>query len=49
MSKALLGNVTHEGVGTFNEVDGNINLQKCINFLDTDLWPVIACHFPNDN
>ena len=43
------GCITHEGVGTFTEVDGNINSQKYINILDTHLWPVIARHFPNNN
>ena len=48
-SAMFWGCITHEGVGTFTEVDGNINSQKYINILDTHLWPVIARHFPNNN
>jgi hypothetical protein len=48
-SAMFWGCITHEGVGTFTEVDGNIDSQKYINILDTHLWPVIARHFPNNN
>ena len=34
------------GVGTLCRVEGNINLEKCINILDTHLWPVSAGYFP---
>ena len=37
-SAMFWGCITHEGVGTFTEVDGNINSQKYINILDTHLW-----------
>jgi protein involved in sex pheromone biosynthesis len=42
------GCITYQGVGTFTEVEGNINSRKYINILDTYLWPVIARHFPTD-
>jgi hypothetical protein len=31
------------------EVDGTINASKCIEILNSCLWPVIARHFPDDN
>ena len=36
------GCITYDGVGTLAVVDGNINSQKYIDILDTNLWPVIA-------
>jgi hypothetical protein len=48
VSNVMRGN-THEGGGTFTEVDGNINSQKYINTLDTHLWPVIPRYFPIQN
>jgi hypothetical protein len=42
------GCITYQGVGTFTEVEGNINSGKYINILDTYLWPVIACHLITD-
>ena len=35
------------GVGTLCRVEGNINSDKYIDILDTNLWPVIARHFPD--
>lgn len=34
-------------VGNLCQVEGKINSEKYINILDTNLWPVIACHFPD--
>ena len=42
------GCIFYQGVGTFAEVEGNINSQKYINILDTYLRPVIACHLTTD-
>jgi hypothetical protein len=42
------GCITYQGVGTFTEVEENINSRKYINILYTYLWPVIAGHFPTD-
>jgi hypothetical protein len=42
------GCITYQGVGTFTEVEGNINSRKYINILDAYLWPVIARHFLSD-
>lgn len=44
----FLGCVTNEGIGTFTEVSGDINFQKYMNILDTNLRPVIMRHFPNE-
>ena len=35
------------GVGTLCRVEENINSEKYIYILDTNLWPVIARHFPD--
>ena len=40
------GCITYDGVGTLAVVDGNINSQKYIDILDTNLWSVIAKVFP---
>ena len=42
------GCITYQRVGTFTEVEGNINSRKYINILDSYLWPVIARHLPTD-
>ena len=47
-SAMLWGCITYQGVGTFTEVEGNINSGKYINILDTYLRPVIACHLTTD-
>ncbi len=36
--------ITWNGVGTLTVVNGNINVQKYIDTLDSELWPVIAAH-----
>lgn len=41
--------ITWNGVGTLTVVDGNINAQKYIEILDSQLWPVVAAHFPDNN
>ena len=38
----VLGCIRYEGVGTLVSIVGNINSQKYIQVLDTNLWPVIA-------
>ena len=43
------GSSTHEGVGTFTETGGKINSQKSMNILETNLWPTIVRHFPNED
>ena len=48
LSAMFWGCITYQGVGTFTEVEGNINSRKYINILDTYLWSVIARHFPTD-
>ena len=48
LSAMFWGCITYQGVGTFTEVESNINSRKYINILDTFLWPVIARHFPTD-
>ena len=42
------GCIAYQGVGTFTEVEGNINPLKYINISDTYLCPVIARHFPTE-
>jgi transposase len=42
-----LGCLCFKGVGTLCGVEGNINSEKYIDILDTNLWPVIVRHFPN--
>ena len=42
------GRITYQGVGTFTEVEGNVNSRKYVNILDTYFWPVISRHFPTD-
>lgn len=34
-------------VGNLCQDEGKINSEKYIDILDTNLWPVIACHFPD--
>lgn len=41
--------ITWNGVGTICVIDGNINAQKYIDILETEFWPVVARHFPNNN
>ena len=43
------GYVTHEEAGTFTEIDSNINSQKYINILETNLRHVVVRHFPNED
>ena len=43
------GCITYHGIGTFTEVQGNINSRKYIEVLDNQLWPVLARHFPTDD
>jgi hypothetical protein len=45
----IWGCITYNGIGTLCFVEGNINAEKYINIIDTNLWPVIARHFPQDN
>jgi hypothetical protein len=45
----IWGCITYEGVGTLTVDDGNMNAQKYIEVIDNFAWPVIACHFPDDN
>lgn len=40
--------VNNEGIGTFTEVGGDINSQKYMNILDTNLEPVVMRRFPNE-
>ena len=47
-SAMFWGCITYQGVGTFTEVEDNINSRKYIIILYTYLWPVIAGHFPTD-
>lgn len=37
------------GVGTITLVNGNINAERYIQIVDTNLWPVVARHFPENN
>jgi hypothetical protein len=41
--------ITWYGVGTLCQVNGNINAEKYISVLDSQLRPVIACHFSDDS
>ena len=41
----MRGCITWYGVGTLCQVNGNINPEKYISVLDSQLWPVIAHHF----
>lgn len=41
--------ITWNGVGTICVIDGNINAQKYIVILESEFWPVVARHFPNNN
>ena len=34
---------------TLCQVNGNINAEKYVSVLDSQLWPVIGRHFPNDS
>ena len=42
LSAMFWGCIRYEGVGTLDSIVGNINSQKYIQVLDTNLWPVIA-------
>ena len=48
-SLMIWGYITYNGVGTITIVDGNMNAQKYIETLEDYLWPIIVCHFPNEN
>ena len=43
------GCITWYDVGTLCQVNGSINAEKYISVLDSQLWPVIARHFPDDS
>ena len=45
----IRGCITWYGVGTLCQVNGNINPEKYISVLDSQLWPVIVHHFPDDS
>ena len=47
VSIMIWGCVCFAGVGTLAYVEGNINAQKYITILDTNIWPVIARYFGN--
>ena len=49
VSVMIWGCITWYGVGTLCQVNGNINAEKYISVLDSQLWPVIARHFPDDS
>ena len=49
VSVMIWGCITWYGVGTLCQVNGNINAEKYISVLDSQLWPVIAHHFPDDS
>ena len=49
VSVVIWGCITWYGVGTLCQVNGNINAEKYISVLDSQLWPVIARHFPDDS
>jgi len=36
----VLGCICKHGVGTITDVEGNINLAKCLDILDNNLLPV---------
>lgn len=46
-SVMVWGCLCFNGVATLCRVEGNINSEKYINILGTNLWPVIARHFPD--
>ena len=48
-SLMICGCITYNGVGTIIVVDGHMNDQKYIETLEDYLWPVIVCHFPNED
>ena len=37
----VLGCICKEGVGTITDVEGNINLAKCVDILDNNRLPVV--------
>ena len=43
----IWGCICYSGVGTLSKVDGNINFKKYTDFLEDNIWPVIAPHFPH--
>ena len=43
------GCICYYGVGTLTHVEGNINAMKYITIVDSNLWPVIVRHFPDEN
>ena len=49
VSVMIWGCITWYGVSTLCQVNGNINAEKYISVLDSQLWPVIARHFPDDS
>ena len=49
VSVMIWGCITWNGVGTLCQVNGNINAEKYISVLDSQLWPVIGRHFPDDS
>ena len=48
VSAMFWGCISHKGVGTIVDIEGNINSNKYINILDQNLWPVIAKCFDTD-
>ena len=42
LSAMFWGCIRHEGVCTLVPIEGNINSQKYIQVLDTNLWPVVV-------
>ena len=49
VSVMIWGCITWYGVGTLCQVNGNINAEKYISVLDSQLWLVIARHFLDES
>lgn len=45
----VLGYISHNGIGTFTQAEGNINSRKYFDILNEKFWPVLAWLFPNND
>ena len=49
VSVLFWGCISYKGVAKLVSIEGNMNFEKYISVLDSQLWPVIAHHFPDDS
>ena len=41
--------ITYQGIGNLTPVEGSINSTRYINIFKENLWPIIACNFPQND